>query len=33
MKTHHKNTHAKETHACTVEGCGAAFPSRRSRDR
>uniref|UniRef100_A0A8C8TP54 Zinc finger protein basonuclin-1 n=1 Tax=Peromyscus maniculatus bairdii TaxID=230844 RepID=A0A8C8TP54_PERMB len=33
MKTHQKNTHAKETHTCTVEGCGAAFPSRRSRDR
>jgi hypothetical protein len=33
MKVHHKNTHMKETHACTVEGCGARFPSRRSRDR
>ncbi|XP_008842661.1 zinc finger protein basonuclin-1 [Nannospalax galili] len=33
MKTHHKNMHAKETHTCTVEGCGATFPSRRSRDR
>ncbi|XP_021504167.1 zinc finger protein basonuclin-1 [Meriones unguiculatus] len=33
VKTHHKNAHAKDTHTCTVEGCGAAFPSRRSRDR
>ncbi|ELK29191.1 Zinc finger protein basonuclin-1 [Myotis davidii] len=33
VKMHHKNTHAKETHVCTVEGCQATFPSRRSRDR
>ncbi|XP_012618660.2 zinc finger protein basonuclin-1 isoform X2 [Microcebus murinus] len=33
VKMHHKNIHAKETHACTVEGCNATFPSRRSRDR
>ncbi|KAM5292600.1 zinc finger protein basonuclin-1 [Ctenodactylus gundi] len=33
VKMHHKNMHAKETHTCTVEGCGATFPSRRSRDR
>lgn len=33
VKMHHKNMHAKETHACTVEGCAATFPSRRSRDR
>ncbi|XP_023568176.1 zinc finger protein basonuclin-1 [Octodon degus] len=33
VKMHHKNMHAKETHMCTVEGCGATFPSRRSRDR
>lgn len=33
MKTHEKSTHARETHACTVDGCGAAFLSRRSRDR
>lgn len=33
VKMHHKNTHAKETHLCTVEGCQATFPSRRSRDR
>ncbi|KAM5291235.1 zinc finger protein basonuclin-1 isoform 2-T2 [Glossophaga mutica] len=33
VKVHRKNMHAKETHACTVEGCTATFPSRRSRDR
>ncbi|KAF6076697.1 basonuclin 1 [Phyllostomus discolor] len=33
VKMHHKNMHGKETHACTVEGCSATFPSRRSRDR
>nr|XP_021536132.1 LOW QUALITY PROTEIN: zinc finger protein basonuclin-1 [Neomonachus schauinslandi] len=33
VKMHHKNMHAKETHVCTVEGCRATFPSRRSRDR
>ncbi|XP_014405070.1 PREDICTED: zinc finger protein basonuclin-1 [Myotis brandtii] len=33
VKMHHKNTHSKETHVCTVEGCQATFPSRRSRDR
>ncbi|XP_006885263.1 PREDICTED: zinc finger protein basonuclin-1 [Elephantulus edwardii] len=33
LKMHQKNMHAKETHLCTVEGCSAAFPSRRSRDR
>ncbi|XP_077656281.1 zinc finger protein basonuclin-1 [Urocitellus parryii] len=33
VKMHHKNMHAKETHTCTVEGCSATFPSRRSRDR
>lgn len=33
VKMHHKNMHAKETHVCTVEGCKATFPSRRSRDR
>ncbi|XP_006870988.1 PREDICTED: zinc finger protein basonuclin-1 [Chrysochloris asiatica] len=32
-KMHHKNMHHKEAHLCTVEGCSAAFPSRRSRDR
>uniref|UniRef100_A0A5F9DUW4 Zinc finger protein basonuclin-1 n=2 Tax=Oryctolagus cuniculus TaxID=9986 RepID=A0A5F9DUW4_RABIT len=33
VKMHHKNMHSKEAHACTVEGCKATFPSRRSRDR
>ncbi|XP_037365856.1 zinc finger protein basonuclin-1 [Talpa occidentalis] len=33
VKMHHKNMHARETHACTVQGCRATFPSRRSRDR
>ncbi|XP_058521294.1 zinc finger protein basonuclin-1 [Ochotona princeps] len=33
VKLHYKNTHTKETHTCTVEGCSATFPSRRSRDR
>ncbi|XP_067886601.1 zinc finger protein basonuclin-2 isoform X3 [Heterodontus francisci] len=33
VKLHYKNVHLKEMHVCTVEGCNAAFPSRRSRDR
>lgn len=33
MKLHYKNVHIKEMHVCTVAGCNAAFPSRRSRDR
>lgn len=33
VKLHHKNMHVKGTHVCTVEGCEATFPSRRSRDR
>ncbi|KAJ4944037.1 hypothetical protein JOQ06_012584 [Pogonophryne albipinna] len=33
MKLHYKNVHLKEMHVCTVTGCNAAFPSRRSRDR
>uniref|UniRef100_A0A8C7A1S4 Basonuclin zinc finger protein 1 n=1 Tax=Nothoprocta perdicaria TaxID=30464 RepID=A0A8C7A1S4_NOTPE len=33
VKMHFKNVHLKEMHICTVEGCNAAFPSRRSRDR
>ncbi|XP_037620044.1 zinc finger protein basonuclin-2 isoform X2 [Sebastes umbrosus] len=33
MKLHYKNVHLKEMHVCTVSGCNAAFPSRRSRDR
>ncbi|XP_058011932.1 zinc finger protein basonuclin-1 isoform X2 [Ahaetulla prasina] len=33
VKMHFKNVHLKEMHTCVVEGCNAAFPSRRSRDR
>ncbi|OCT97774.1 zinc finger protein basonuclin-2 isoform X2 [Xenopus laevis] len=33
VKLHYKNVHLKEMHVCTVTGCNAAFPSRRSRDR
>ncbi|KAH0619999.1 hypothetical protein JD844_014485, partial [Phrynosoma platyrhinos] len=33
VKMHFKNVHLKEMHICTVQGCNAAFPSRRSRDR
>ncbi|KPP75999.1 zinc finger protein basonuclin-2-like, partial [Scleropages formosus] len=33
VKLHYKNVHLKEMHMCTVAGCNAAFPSRRSRDR
>ncbi|XP_078237279.1 zinc finger protein basonuclin-1 isoform X2 [Pogona vitticeps] len=33
VKMHFKNVHLKEMHFCTVEGCNATFPSRRSRDR
>lgn len=33
VKMHYQNVHLKELHMCTVDGCNAAFPSRRSRDR
>ncbi|KAJ8388256.1 hypothetical protein AAFF_G00135170 [Aldrovandia affinis] len=33
VKLHYKNVHLKEMHMCTLAGCSAAFPSRRSRDR
>ncbi|KAJ3593398.1 hypothetical protein NHX12_005733, partial [Muraenolepis orangiensis] len=33
VKMHYRNVHLKEMHMCTVIGCNAAFPSRRSRDR
>ncbi|MGH0125801.1 UNVERIFIED_CONTAM: hypothetical protein FKN15_060920, partial [Acipenser sinensis] len=33
VKMHYRNVHLKEMHMCTVEGCNAAFPSRRSKDR
>lgn len=32
-KMHYRSVHLKEMHVCTVSGCNAAFPSRRSRDR
>ncbi|KHJ48652.1 zinc finger, C2H2 type [Trichuris suis] len=33
VKTHYQNVHLKVMHGCTVRGCTAAFPSKRSRDR
>ncbi|XP_072237158.1 zinc finger protein basonuclin-1 [Leuresthes tenuis] len=33
VKMHYQNAHLKEMHMCSVDGCNAAFPSRRSRDR
>lgn len=33
VKLHYQNVHLKDMHMCTVDGCNAAFPSRRSRDR
>uniref|UniRef100_A0A8C4TET1 Basonuclin zinc finger protein 1 n=1 Tax=Erpetoichthys calabaricus TaxID=27687 RepID=A0A8C4TET1_ERPCA len=33
VKMHYRNVHLKELHMCSVDGCNAAFPSRRSRDR
>ncbi|GAB6018749.1 hypothetical protein CHUAL_000422 [Chamberlinius hualienensis] len=33
VKTHYQNVHLKIKHKCTVEGCNADFPSKRSRDR
>lgn len=33
MKTHYQNVHLKLQHSCTVDGCTATFPSKRSRDR
>ena len=33
LKIHYKNVHLKLMHKCKVEGCGASFPSKRSRDR
>ncbi|KAJ1180344.1 hypothetical protein NDU88_005566 [Pleurodeles waltl] len=33
VKMHYRNVHLKEMHICTIEGCNAAFPSRRSRER
>ncbi|KAG4065979.1 hypothetical protein HA402_006697 [Bradysia odoriphaga] len=33
VKTHYQNVHLKLLHKCNVDGCNAAFPSKRSRDR
>ncbi|XP_077971602.1 uncharacterized protein LOC120346667 [Styela clava] len=33
VKLHIKNVHLKEMWQCTVPGCNATFPSKRSRDR
>ncbi|XP_072320850.1 zinc finger protein basonuclin-1 [Eucyclogobius newberryi] len=33
VKMHYQSVHLKEMHLCNVDGCNAAFPSRRSRDR
>ena len=33
VKTHYQDVHLKLMHKCTVEGCNAGFPSKRSRDR
>ncbi|XP_070542628.1 zinc finger protein basonuclin-2-like isoform X2 [Ptychodera flava] len=33
VKTHYQNVHLKIMHSCTVSGCNASFPSKRSRDR
>lgn len=33
VKTHYENAHLKLLHKCNIDGCNAAFPSKRSRDR
>ncbi|EEB13491.1 hypothetical protein Phum_PHUM243450 [Pediculus humanus corporis] len=33
VKTHYQNVHLKLMHECSIKGCNAAFPSKRSRDR
>lgn len=33
MKSHYQNTHLKIMYKCSVDGCRAAFTSRRNRDR
>ena len=33
VKSHYQSAHMKLMHRCTVDGCKAAFPSKRSRDR
>lgn len=33
LRMHYRNDHLKLLHPCDINGCDAAFPSRRSRDR
>lgn len=33
VKSHYQRVHLKLMHKCVVDGCNAAFPSKRSRDR
>ena len=33
VKTHFQDVHLKLMHKCTIGGCNAGFPSKRSRDR
>lgn len=33
VKAHYQSVHLKLMHRCTVDGCTAAFPSKRNRDR
>ncbi|XP_076341058.1 zinc finger protein basonuclin-2-like [Tachypleus tridentatus] len=33
VKIHYQNVHLKLMHQCTMGGCNASFPSKRSRDR
>ncbi len=33
LKNHYQDVHLKLMHKCTVDGCNAGFPSKRSRDR
>ena len=33
LRAHINSVHLQRAHDCTVEGCNASFPSRRSRDR
>lgn len=33
LKSHYQQIHLKLLHKCDIDGCNAAFPSKRSRDR
>jgi zinc finger protein basonuclin len=33
LRMHYQNEHLKLMHKCNIDGCNAAFPSKRSRDR